>query len=355
VGVRSAVKSFILRNTGLTALQISSVVLTGGIAGDFKLDTAGVPATIPVGGQAALGITFSPSALGLRTTALRVLSNDPAAPSLEVALAGTGTDSAAPDIGLHSDIAPIEATNEAGAIVTYPAATATSQNGGPVTIAYSQESGTVFPIGITMVTITATDSGGNSSTSTFAVTVRDSTAPAIVPHANVIVEAIDALGSYVSYSAATASDAGTPMPAVAYSQASGTLFPLGVTTVTVSATDAAKNIGTSSFTVTVRDTTAPVIAANSNVAVHVVTAAGATVSYPPAAAIDAVTLAPAIAYSQASGTVFPPGTTTVTITATDEANNMSTRTFTVTVADLPVLAVEQPSGTRPLSAISVVA
>jgi hypothetical protein len=46
---------------------------------------------------------------------------------------------------------------------------------------------------------------------------------------------------------------------VSYSQAPGSVFALGTTTVTVTAKDTAGNATVKSFTVTVRDTTAPVI------------------------------------------------------------------------------------------------
>jgi len=49
-----------------------------------------------------------------------------------------------------------EATSAAGAIVDYPAASATDAVG-PVSITYSQASGTVFGLGTTHVTVTATD------------------------------------------------------------------------------------------------------------------------------------------------------------------------------------------------------
>jgi hypothetical protein len=47
----------------------------------------------------------------------------------------------------------------------------------------------------------------------------------------------------VTYPAATATDA-VGVTSLTYSQNSGTLFPIGVTTVTVTARDAANNIGT---------------------------------------------------------------------------------------------------------------
>lgn len=59
-----------------------------------------------------------------------------------------------------------------GAIVTYSAATATDLCGAP-TIGYSQNSGTLFPVGDTLVIATATDTSGNTETCTFTVTVTD--------------------------------------------------------------------------------------------------------------------------------------------------------------------------------------
>jgi hypothetical protein len=60
------------------------------------------------------------------------------------------------------------------------------------------------------------------------------------------------------------------------------------------------------------------------------------VNYAAASATDAVGVT-SITYSQNSGTLFPVGTTTVTITARDAANNAGTGTFTVTVAPLTAL------------------
>jgi uncharacterized repeat protein (TIGR01451 family) len=68
--------------------------------------------------------------------------------------------------------------------------------------------------------------------------------------------------------------------------------------------------------------------------VSATSASGAIVSYPAATVSDAVDAAPVVTYSQASGTLFPIGTTTVTVTATDAAGNSSTCSFTVTVTPL---------------------
>ena len=52
-----------------------------------------------------------------------------------------------------------------------------------------------------------------------------------------------------------------------------------MTTVNVTATDAAGNTGNASFTVTVRDTTAPVLTVPANMTVEAASASGAVVSF----------------------------------------------------------------------------
>lgn len=69
-----------------------------------------------------------------------------------------------------------EATGPAGAIVNF-SATATDAIDGPVGVVYSQNPGTIFPLGVTVVTVSAVDSAGNKASRTFTVTVQDTTPP----------------------------------------------------------------------------------------------------------------------------------------------------------------------------------
>lgn len=117
-----------------------------------------------------------------------------------------------------------------------------------------------YSVGTTIVTLTATDSGGASSTCSAAITVKDVTPPAIsgVP-ANMTIEATGASGSAAAWAAPTALDNVDGAVGVACSPASGSAFPFGATAVTCSATDAAGNPSSASFTVTVKDTIAPAI------------------------------------------------------------------------------------------------
>src|SRR6185503_9640873 len=56
------------------------------------------------------------------------------------------------------------ATAPNGATVNYSAATASDNCGGSVTITYSKNTGTLFPIGDTTVTVNAADASGNPAT-----------------------------------------------------------------------------------------------------------------------------------------------------------------------------------------------
>jgi hypothetical protein len=130
-----------------------------------------------------------------------------------------------------------EATSPAGAIVDFRAA----DNLDPSpSLSCSQAPSTVFPLGSTTVTCTATDAAGNVSPSgTFAITVRDTTPPTVAPHADVIAPQDRAQGALVSYSLPSAQDAADPSPSVRCDPAPGGVFPIGETQVACRATDAA--------------------------------------------------------------------------------------------------------------------
>ena len=230
-----------------------------------------------------------------------------------------------------------EATSASGAVVNYSANV--SDNFSLATVTYSKASGATFPLGATTVTLTATDAAGNVQTGSFTVTVRDTTKPAITPPGNLTAEATSAAGAVVNFTA-TATDAVTASPTITYSQNPGTTFPLGATTVTITATDGAGNAQTATFTVTVRDTTKPVLALPSNLTAEATSPTGATLAF-SATATDNISGSVPVTLTPASGSMFPLGITTVNATATDAAGNVATGSFTVTVRDTtpPVISV----------------
>ncbi len=93
------------------------------------------------------------------------------------AVSVTVKDVTPPVITCPANIETDNDEGQCGAAVIF-AATATDNPGDPV-ISYSHNSGSVFPVGTTTVTITATDTAGNSSTCSFKITVTDAEKPVI--------------------------------------------------------------------------------------------------------------------------------------------------------------------------------
>ncbi|HYG78484.1 MAG TPA: HYR domain-containing protein, partial [Planctomycetota bacterium] len=192
----------------------------------------------------------------------------------------TGGDFTAPVIAPPADML-VEANSLNGAIVSYPPATVTDNRDPNPIVTYSIASGSLFPMGVTVVTIFAEDHVGNKSSASFTITVRDTTPPTIgggnIVNGNITAEATSAAGAVVNFVGAT--DLVDPNPTITANPPSGSTFPLGVTTVQVTATDASNNTATGSFTVTVVDTTAPALIVPANMLVEANTTGGAIVNF----------------------------------------------------------------------------
>jgi uncharacterized delta-60 repeat protein len=132
-------------------------------------------------------------------------------------------------------------------------------------------------------------------------------------------------GAIVTYASPT--ETGTQCSGtITCAPASGTFFPVGITT--VSCSDSAGP--TCTFTVTVNDTQPPTITCPANQSVPGTTCQNVTYTTPtPSDNCMGATAS----CSPASGTCFAVGTTTVTCTAKDAAMNMAMCTFTVTVSN----------------------
>jgi len=214
-----------------------------------------VSGAVNVVASPASGSTFP---LGLNSVGLAAA--DAAGNTATASFTVTVRDTIAPALAVPGNRSA-EATSASGAAVTYPAATATDAVG-VTSLIYSNASGATFALGNTTVNVTAADAATNATTKSFTVSVVDTTAPALTVPASRVLEATSAAGVVATF-AATATDA-VGVTSVTYSAASGSTFALGTTTVTVTAKDAAGNTSTGSFTITVRDTTAPAITSLSN-------------------------------------------------------------------------------------------
>ena len=126
-------------------------------------------------------------------------------------------------------------------------------------------------------------------------------------------------------------------------------YPVGITTVTWSATDEAGNTGEATQTITVTelvivDTVAPEVTAPANVEVEA-TGVTTAVAIGEATAVDDVDgVLDAIADNLGP---YPVGITTVTWSATDEAGNTGEATQTVTVTEVAIVDTDAPEVTAP--------
>lgn len=150
-----------------------------------------------------------------------------------------------------SNIVVSNAANQCGATVTF-AAPSTTGVCNPVTC--TPPSGSFFPVGTTTVTCTSSNNSNGTVMTSFTVTVNDTQPPSITCPANIFV-GTTGTSQVVNYPAPTVSDNCPGLQAVVCTPASGTAFPLGVTTVTCTVKDAVNNTASCSFQVTVNKLT----------------------------------------------------------------------------------------------------
>jgi hypothetical protein len=176
--------------------------------------------------------------------------------------------------------------------------------------------------------------GGLSSFSivTFQIDVVGNTPPVLHIPTQVSAEATSSAGADVTWSATATDkeDANPPTPTCA--PASGSTFPLGITTVKCSVTDGGGLKDSGSFLVSVADGIPPKLV-GMPADQHLTTGDpnGTTLTYTAPTATDAADPSPTVGCTPASGTHVDVGTTTVTCTAQDGTGNHSSASFSVDV------------------------
>ena len=361
----SAASSVVLSDTGAPALIVPTdlvIDLTAGnavaiddpaiaafIAAATALDvvdgalpaTNDAPASFPIGTTL---VTFSvtDSADNTATDTANVTVND----------AGTPAVSAPADIviGLASGATASAADP---AITAFLAGAAANDDvDGPLGVSHDAPSD--FPVGVTTVTFNATDAAGNTGAASATVTVTDTGLPVVTAPADLAISIT--LGSSLSASdpaiagfLAAASAADDVDGALAVTHDAPANLPVGITTVTFSAIDAAGNTGAATADIVINDGGAPAVTAPSDVVINITSGSGVSNSDPAITAF----LAGATAVDSVEGTLaltddapatFPVGVTTVTFSATDSIGNTSTATASVTVVDAGVPLVTPPAG-----------
>ena len=233
--------------------------------------------------------------------------------------------------------------------VTLGTVTATDACGGLVSV--TNNAPATFPVGTTTVTWTATDACGNVATCSQFVTIYDVQPPVIICIPGVYTGTVGPgnCGTPVGIVTPTYTEnCGAPIT-VAVLRSDGLAisadFPVGITTVVWTVTDASNNATTCTQTVVVTDNIVPTISCPANVTVT---------APPPSCQMQVLTIGPptvadncgtytltwtktgtttGTGVGDVNGTTFNGGVTTVTYTVTDAAGNSASCSFTVTVND----------------------
>lgn len=234
----------------------------------------------------------------------------------------TITDTTAPTVTV-----PVNVTLEAtGALTTVSLGTATATDLVDGALTATADNSGPFAVGSHTITWSSTDAAGNVGSATQTVTISDTTAPVVTAPVAVTVEANATLTTVALGTTAANDSVDGVLTATADNVGP---YGVGTHTITWSATDTAGNVGTSTQLVTVQDTTPPALTVPADVTVISDVAVAADIG--TATATDIFT--PVTITNNAPAT-FPVGVTTVTWTATDANDNVSTANQTVTV-ELP--------------------
>jgi large repetitive protein len=193
--------------------------------------------------------------------------------------------------------------------------------------------GNAFNPGSTVVVFTATDRAGNSSTCSTTVTVRENVPPVFSACPNSLSVNLpgNKCDTLVTWTAPTVTDnCGTPTQQSNFQP--GARFPAGRTLVIYTATDAAGNSASCSFTVSAVDQVKPVISGcPRDSVINNATNCGILINWRVPTATDNCDPNPRVTTSRMPRDTFFAGVTNVIILAQDASSNFDTCRFRVTI------------------------
>ena len=151
----------------------------------------------------------------------------------------------------------VEANGPSGSTASYSSPSANDSVDGPVPVFCAPATGSTFPLGTTTVTCNAADANHNQASTSFTVNVVDTTPPALALPAPLVVTTPSSAGCVMPCSSvlgwlasASAQDLVDAHPGMSWTGLPAVL-PVGVTTVTFTATDDSGNHASRTSTVTV--------------------------------------------------------------------------------------------------------
>ena len=272
VGEASGSLSFDVVLSATSNRDVTVPLTVGGSASegdDFTLSTTSV--VIDAGDiSATVSITVRNDDQEEQNETIIVTLDDPTGANLGTAIVHTATvedDDAAPDTtppmivvptGISVEGDTLGGANRANLAISNFLQSASATDDVDTSVTVTGDGPSVFPVGETTVTFSATDSAGNNAAATAVVTVTDTTNPVLTVPSDVSVTTSDpqGLGATSSRVAAFLSEASATDvvdESVDITHDAPAILPIGANTITFTATDDGGNATTSTAVVTVRE------------------------------------------------------------------------------------------------------
>ncbi|QIK70401.1 LapB repeat-containing protein [Erysipelothrix sp. HDW6C] len=287
----------------------------------------------------------------LGTTTVTITAKDAAGNSETKTVTVNVIDTTKPVLVVNNLIVNIEVNDiDADDIMILAGASATDNSLEPMVL--TSDFDTVVNMGVLgkyQVTISAKDSSGNTSSQIVEVNIKDETDPTLTAaNADLKVEINSVLteADFMKLAKLTFDDNSGVKPTITTTFSSVDLSQLGETLVTITATDGSGNATDIIVKVTVEDTIAPELTVlNSNVSLEI-NGNTSEEAFRKAAGITATDNSNAVTitttFDQVDQSIV--GETIVTVTATDEAGNVTTANVTVKIEDTIAPVIETTQG-----------
>ena len=193
-GTVNLTRTFTIRNTGSSALNIGTTTISGMNASEFTLTTA-PNSVVGIGSSTTFTVTFNPTAIGLRTATISIVNNDTNENPYDFSIQGTGVEQeidiqgnavsiadgdTTPTTADWTDFSTVAGTrtftirNIGNIILNIGAITITGLNASDFTVS-SLPSATVAAFGTTTFTISFSPSVINTRTATINIVNDDAT------------------------------------------------------------------------------------------------------------------------------------------------------------------------------------